>query len=399
MIKNTSQQWGLVSQALHWGIALLMILVIGLGLIGQELPLSGEKIKIFVYHKSVGILILALVLVRIYWKLSQTQPQAAEGITPEQHKMAGLGHGVLYGLMLALPLSGWLLNSAAGFPFKWMDLFAFPSIPGVGESVKDLFVQVHLYLFYGLLVVLAGHIGMALLHHFKFKHTVLSRMLPKNDKGFWWALMLAFVALSIFIFTKSFTVSATAQTESAPTAEATIETTIEITEQATEKTDQQWQVIDKQSTLGFKNNYDGIEFDGEFSQFEAQLYFDEDEIEKSLFDVSIDTASVTTFNPDWDSSLPDAEWFNIIEFPQARYYATSFTKEGDEYIAQGQLSLKGFTRTVPLRFTWQEREDGKVDFNGTATIKRTDFGIGSGIWQDDPTIGFDVEVNVQLLLE
>ena len=395
MIKNSSQQWGLVSQALHWGMALLMILVIALGLIGQELPLSGEKIKIFVYHKSVGILILALVLLRIYWKLTQSQPQAAEGITPQQHKMAGMGHGVLYGLMLALPISGWLLNSAAGFPFKWMDLFAFPNIPGVGESLKGLFIQLHLYLFYILLVVVAGHAAMAVLHHFKFKHAVLTRMLPNSNKAFWFCLALVFLALVAFIFTKTFTASATTSVDNSlvvETAEKIIETTQEIT-------GEQWRVIDDQSTLGFTNNYDGIEFDGEFSEFNAQLFFDENNIQQSLFDVVIDTASVTTFNPDWDSSLPDSEWFNIIEFPQARYYAKAFIKEGDSYIAQGQLSLKGFTRNVPLRFTWQEREDGKVDFNGQATLNRTDFGIGSGMWQDDPTIGFEVQVKVQLLLE
>jgi len=395
MIKNTSQQWGLVSQALHWGIALLMILTIALGLIGQELPLSGEKIKLFVYHKSVGILVLALVLIRIYWKLSQLQPTAAQGITARQQKMAGIGHGVLYGLMLALPISGWLLNSAAGFPFKWMDLFVFPNIPGIDQSLKDLLVLVHLYLFYGFIGILAGHIGMALLHHFKLKDAVLTRMLPQHNKTFWRLLLLAFVVLTGFIFIKTFAGTASVNTP----ALAVSDSGATIVENETKKTAPQWQVIDEQSTLGFTNNYDGIEFNGEFSDFTAQLFFDKEDIPSSLFDVSIDITTVTTFNPDWDSSLPDAEWFNIIEFPQARYYATSFIKEGDAYIAQGQLSLKGFTRTVPLRFTWQEREDGKVDFNGTATIKRTDFGIGSGIWQDDPTIGFDVEVNVQLLLE
>ena len=395
MIKNTSQQWGLVSQALHWGIALLMILTIALGLIGQELPLSGEKIKLFVYHKSVGILVLALVLTRIYWKLSQLQPTAAQGITARQQKMAGIGHGVLYGLMLALPISGWLLNSAAGFPFKWMDLFVFPNIPGIDEPLKDLLVLVHLYLFYGFIAILAGHIGMALLHHFKLKDAVLTRMLPQHNKTFWRLLLLAFVILAGFIFIKTFAGTASVN----PPAIAVSDSGAAIVESEAKQTAPQWQVIDEQSTLGFTNNYDGIEFNGEFSDFTAQLFFDKEDIPSSLFDVSIDITTVTTFNPDWDSSLPDAEWFDSIEFPQARYYATTFTKDDDAYIAEGQLSLKGFTRTVPLRFTWQEREDGKVDFNGTATIKRTDFGIGSGIWQDDPTIGFDVEVKIDLLLQ
>jgi len=394
MIKNTSQQWGLVSLALHWGIALLLLLVIALGLVGQELPLSGDKIKIFVYHKSVGILLLALVLLRIYWKLSQAQPQKAAGITAQQHKMAGIGHRVLYGLMLALPVSGWLLNSAAGFPFKWMDLFVFPNIPGVGESLKDVFVQVHLYLFYGLITVLAGHIGIALLHHFKLKDEVLTRMLPKNHTVFWWVLLLSFITLTSFILIKTFMGSAVVATQSLPVNT----TSTVIIENKTKRTDQQWQVIDEQSTLGFTNHYDGVEFNGEFSDFTAKLFFNKNNIQSSLFDVSIEIASVTTFTPDWDSSLADPEWFNLVEFPQARYYATSFTEEGDAFIADGQLSLKGLTLNVPLRFTWQEREGGQIDFAGTATVKRTDFGIGSGMWQDDPTVGFDVEIKIQLLL-
>ena len=397
MLKNTPQQWGLISQALHWGIALLMVLVIALGLIGHELPLSGEKIKIFVYHKSVGILILAIVLIRIGWKLSQPQPDAAQGINSQQHKMANLGHLGLYMLMLALPLSGWLLNSAAGFPFKWMDLFAFPNIPGVGEPQKDFFIDAHHLLFRVLVVVLIGHIGMALFHHFKHNNNVLTRMLPNSHKGLWWGLLVFYIALSVFILMQTFS-QKTGETSAAIGGVGATDVPL-IEGELEDRTEQQWAVITEQSTLGFSNNYDGIEFDGEFSTFNAELFFDASAIDTGFFDVTIDTASVTTFNPDWDSSLPDEEWFNILQFPEAHYRASAFIKEGDKYIAQGQLTLKGFSRAVPLRFTWVERDDGKVNFNGTATVKRTDFGIGSGLWQDDATIGFDVEVKVVLLLD
>ena len=396
MLKNTPQQWGLISQVLHWVVALLMLLVVALGLIGQELPFSGEKIKVFVYHKSVGILILGIVLVRIVWKFSQIQPTAPAGITPQQHTLANLGHGILYALMLAMPLSGWLLNSAAGFPFKWMDLFPFPDIPGVQQSLQDLFVTVHVYLFYVLVAMLSGHIGMALLHHIKHKNNVLTRMLPNSNKKLWWVLVGIYVALVALILTKTFGQKTTTENTATNITSEVVELEAQ---EVSERTNKQWLVIDEESKLGFSNNYDGIEFDGEFSRFNAELYFDPDDLDSNEFDVSIDVSSVTTYTAEWDSSLPDEEWFNIAVFPEARYRATSFTQEGDEYIAQGQLSLKGFTKVVPLRFTWVEREDGKIEFTGTAIVKRTDFGVGSGGWQDDPTVGFDVEVSVSLKLQ
>ena len=395
------QRWSLLSQILHWGMALLMLLVVALGLIGDALPVSGEKITVFVYHKSVGILILAFVLIRIFWRWSHSRLVRTESILTIERKLSTWVHLTLYTLLLALPLSGWLLNSAAGYPFKWMDLFAFPSIPGASASQTDLFSDLHHYLFYGMVVVVIGHIGAALFHHFKLKDSVLANMLPEPSRRFWLALCSAFAVFTAFILFRILLPHNTSITPVNASPETISEYSNERRTQA-KHTDLEWFVISEKSTLRFTNHYDGNVFDGEFSAFNASLFFDQDAIETGFFDVNIDTASATTGTADWDSSLPGEEWFNSALFSNARYVATSFSRGGSDnghhYVALGTLSLKGVSKVIPLNFSWLEQPDGHIQLLGHARVNRTDFGVGSGIWKNDPTIGFDVDIHVELLL-
>lgn len=178
MIKNTDDAWGLASIILHWLIAALVLTQIGLGWIAATWRLSPTKLDLLVWHKSFGILILLLVLVRAIWRLVNPVPRLPSAMPGWQKVAAHASHFALYALLFTLPLSGWVLNSAANIPFKAFWLLPLPDITGPNEAVADAADLTHLVLFWTLAAVLVVHIGAALDHHFRVRDDVLVKMLP-----------------------------------------------------------------------------------------------------------------------------------------------------------------------------------------------------------------------------
>jgi polyisoprenoid-binding protein YceI len=174
---------------------------------------------------------------------------------------------------------------------------------------------------------------------------------------------------------------------------------------ATAATAPAWQIINDKSRLGFKANYAGVEFDGRFNTYTAKILFDPKNPEAGLFDVNIDTTSITTFNSERDSVIGDQDWFYFSKYPKSTYVTKSIKAVGDgQYVAIGTLDLKGHQKDVELRFSWNEFPNGDVEVKGQArmlaeaNLNRVDFAIGSGSWEKDDTIGFEVLVKINLLL-
>ena len=398
-LTNSSQSWGLISQSFHWLIALLIFLALVLGYIAHEMGTSPAKIKLFILHKSIGITILVLVILRFLWKIMSSQPAPATKITDTNEKLANLGQLALYGFMFAIPFTGWVVNTAANIPFKWMNLFAVPNLPWIQPTWEYSAALAHWYLSLLLVAALVGHGGMAVFHHIKHGSNVLIRMLPNiKPPIFFVSFVLVFglaVGLSLqSIRSPSVSVEAAANGEQAGAVSAD-----QLLVKNSDHTNQQWLVLSEQSKLAFVGAYDGVSFDGEFKRFTTEMYFDPAVPEQGHFYVEIDTGSVTTYSDDWDGSLPDEDWFFISSYPKAIYQANVFSKTENGYRAQGVLSLKGISKPVNLDFNWQTLSDGTVQFDGVAVVNRTDFNIGAGEWAADDTIAFNVDVKVNLALK
>lgn len=151
------------------------------------------------------------------------------------------------------------------------------------------------------------------------------------------------------------------------------------------------------STLGFSSSYDGESFGGRFQQFTTSIAFDP-ATATGRFDVVIQLASAGTENEERDEVLLGSEFFNAMAVPQARYQASAFRKLGDgRFVADGTLTLRGITKPVPLTFRWTPGATPKLD--GTATVKRLDFGVGTGDWDDVEALPDAVSVRTTLLLQ
>ena len=149
------------------------------------------------------------------------------------------------------------------------------------------------------------------------------------------------------------------------------------------------------STLTFATQYQGEVFAGSFPGFTAKLSFDPAQLAQSKLDVLIPLAGANSKNAERDDTLKGGDFFDIAKFPQARYTATKFRSlGGNQYAADGNLSLRGVSKPVTLTFTWTP--GAKPVLTGKATVKRLDFNVGGGDWADTSIIPNEVAVSTKV---
>lgn len=174
-IENTKSNYGLIAILLHWIMAILLIALLILGLYMVQLPISLDKLKLYGWHKEYGLLALILVLMRIIWRFSNTTPLLS---IPWWEKVAARSaHWIFYILMFAMPITGWLMTSAAGLPVSFFGWFVLPDLVAADANLMNLFTEIHKWLGYGLIALLTIHITAALKHHFINKDDILRRMI------------------------------------------------------------------------------------------------------------------------------------------------------------------------------------------------------------------------------
>jgi len=178
VIRNDIESWTATAKLFHWTMAALIFAQIALGLAAVSWRISPTKLNLLVWHKSIGILILSLLALRLLWRLAHRPPELPWEMPLWERAAAHLSHFLLYAFMVALPLTGWVIASASNVPFKIFWTIPLPAITAPDKAVADLFATVHGWLVTLFALVLFAHIGAALRHHYVKKDTVLTRMLP-----------------------------------------------------------------------------------------------------------------------------------------------------------------------------------------------------------------------------
>lgn len=168
------------AKALHWLMAILFFGLLALGFYMHDLPLSPDKLKLYSWHKWAGVSAFLLVWFRLFWRVTHRPPALPDSMPRVMQVAAHAGHFLLYALMLAIPLSGWLMSSAKGFQTVWFGVLPIPDLVGKNKELGDLLQAVHMSLNLLFVAVIAGHAGAALKHHFIDKDDILIRMLPAH---------------------------------------------------------------------------------------------------------------------------------------------------------------------------------------------------------------------------
>jgi cytochrome b561 len=163
---------------LHWLIALLIFTTFPLGIYMHDLPLSPDKLKLFSWHKWIGVTIFLLAVLRLTWRVTHRPPALPAMMPPLEKFAAHAVHLLLYVLIFAIPLSGWLMSSAKGVQTVWFGLLPLPDLVAKDKELGDTLKTVHTSLNFLMLGLVIAHIGGALKHHFIERDDVLSRMLP-----------------------------------------------------------------------------------------------------------------------------------------------------------------------------------------------------------------------------
>lgn len=167
-----------IAKALHWFMALVIFGLLALGFVMHDMPLSPEKLQYFSWHKWAGISIFVLVWVRLAWRLLNPPPPYASSMPRHVRMLAHAGHLALYALMVIIPLSGWLMSSAKGVQTVWFGVLPIPDLLSRDKELGHLLEEVHSLLNWGLMALVAGHLGAALKHHVIDRDDTLTRMLP-----------------------------------------------------------------------------------------------------------------------------------------------------------------------------------------------------------------------------
>ena len=180
-LKNTLTRYGAVAQLFHWAIVALVITQFVLARRAEGLsPVA--KIGVLATHKSVGITILGLALLRLTWRLFNPVPPLPAGTPRWQDRAAHVSHFLLYALLFITPVLGWLMSSARNFSVSWFGLVQLPDFIAPNRATYETLHEAHEIMAYSLAGIAIVHAAAALKHHFFDRNDVLRRMLPVSDR-------------------------------------------------------------------------------------------------------------------------------------------------------------------------------------------------------------------------
>jgi cytochrome b561 len=401
------------------------VLTIALGFWMHDLAENGVVndglFRAYQLHKSIGLTVLALSLARLGWRLLNPPPPLPAAMPAWERIAAAATHWAFYALMIALPLSGWTYvsagwsiheNAALAVETRWFGLFTVPHLFGLDQaseatraSAAETALRAHWLLAWGALLLLALHVAAALKHQFVDRDGVMARMIPGLRNGGDPAprnpLRLAVLGSGLSAAAAALVAVGLAWSDMASdaTAAGAASAPAPITASAP-RGPNAWVVDAARSSIGWSFTYSDSaadqRFNGRFTQWAADITFDPANLAASNVLVRIAAASATDGVSLHDRTLPTAEWFNAAAHPHAEFRTSRIAHlGGDNYRAEGQLTLRGQTRPVILPFTL--RIDGRrAVMDGRVSLDRRAFGVGAGTDADDSiSAAVDVVVHVE----
>lgn len=404
------QRYTAVAIVLHWMIATAIIANFLLGWWMHE-AIENDSTRslaviVFQVHKSLGLSILVLSLLRLLWRFINPTP-ALPATMPRWEKLAAKAtHWAFYGLMIGIPLTGWLYVStqwrhetALNIPTLWFGLFEVPHLLALNEAalstrqqLAGLFAEAHEAMAFAIAVLLVLHIAAALKHHFVQRDEVLSHMVPALEKsldatttepGRRLTLRLGLSLIPIAIIAIVF--SLLQGQSSKHSGGKSIETGAQ----------SEWLIDPARSHIEFSGTHAGADFKGEFTRWRGDIRFNPASPEKALITASIDTASATDGIPLHDETLPLAEWFNVEVHPIATVQSTSILSiDSQRYEVNGVLTIKGVD--VDLKGFVLEVEDQGIRISGDTVLDRAALNLGMESDPQGEWVSLAIPVNLVL---
>lgn len=394
-----------VAVALHWTLAALLSFQLGLGWHMSKMSRGAAMFDAFQFHKSIGIVILTLSLVRVVVRLRAPRPAPMEGPIWQKRLASGV-HRLLYLFMIGGPLTGWAVVSTAPISIATL-LFhtvPLPHLPlGHGWHVPAQTAHTLLALLGVALVAL--HVAGALRHQLggKVAEFVLPRMLPAFATRVILATaavlagLAAAFALPWLVYQPSSAISvptpnvvpSEAPNPAAKSVPSPAPSPEDVASQAPPVQSADWQ-IEPGGKLGFSASVNGAAVTGRFSHWNGQIRFDPEHPEDAKVAISVDLPTAATDDVTRDSMLMGPEFFGSSPAHRAIYVANGFHRGGGtQFTTAGTLSINGVHLPVSLTFDLSLTGD-TATAEGTTTLDRTALKVGTGQWASTDQILHDV---------
>ncbi|MFK7746391.1 MAG: cytochrome b/b6 domain-containing protein [Roseobacter sp.] len=389
---NTSSHYGAVTKSLHWLTALLILTLIPLGIYANGLPYDTSeellsKAWYFSLHKTLGVTVFFVALLRILWAIMQPKPAPLHPDRKVETLAAQTVHWLLYGSLLAVPLSGWIHHAATdGFAPIWWPLGQnLPLVPK-SENLAATTAGLHIVFERVLAASIFLHLAGALKHHFIDKDVTLRRMLPGRPDvphtsdshktalpivsavGVWAAALA--IGASLGVYSKH---------------DGSVQAA------ALEAVQSDWVVED--GTLSITVTQLGSPVTGSFADWTAAISFDDTVTDGPAGSVEVVVSIGSLTLGSVTGQAMGADFFNVENFPTATFTADIMVTDGN-YEAVGDLTIKDQTMSATLPFTLDLAE-GTAKVEGGTALNRMNYNIGQS-QQDEGSLGFQVDVSVQL---
>ena len=388
---NATDRYGAVAKTFHWITALGIFANLALGFAAEWAPRGTEgeialKTALFSAHKTVGVAVFFVALLRILWALAQPKPAPLHPERRTETLTADTVHWLLYGSLVLVPLSGWIGHAASeGFARIWWPFGqSLPLVPKSSELAETAWTLHYVFM----LVLVASivlHVAGAVKHHVVDKDATLRRMLPGTTRAASpdgrHGIVLPFV-LALAFWGVALAGGAAAGLFSGPEGGESA---------ALEDVDSEWEVQD--GTLAIVVQQMGSEVRGEFADWTADIAFTPRDEPGPAGEVTVQIAvpSLTLGSVTSEAKAP--AYLAAEEHPTATF-AAEILREADGWVADGTVTLKG--QEAPVTMPFELTLDGDTaEMRGTATLDRRNYEVGQSMDSED-TVGFEIGVQVEL---
>ena len=380
-MQDSERGYNAGAMILHWAIAAAILFQLTVGFSMSRLDIFPDPLRftLFQWHKTVGLLVLTLTFARIAWRLFNPAPAHAQMPVAER-VLAHIVHALFYVLMLAVPLSGWLLVSASptGIPTLLFlsDLLPWPHLPvAAGGLLESTTETAHVWLAYSTAGLMVLPVAGALKHSVIDGAASFSRMLPaarlSRQSTSLIAIPVAIAAMAVFLG-GGLAIGRSANDASGPRADIV----------AAAAAPSGWTIDKSSSTLAYGATFSGKTIGGTVGNWDATVTFDPDHLATASARIVIDSASVTIDDAFVRSNLAGPDGLDAKNHSQASVDLTTFEKTADGFVGKGAMTIKGISREIELPFTFTQGADGTARVTGRTSFDRTAYGLGA---QNDST--------------
>jgi cytochrome b561 len=428
-MSTPAERYSSVAIFLHWLIAFAILVMVPLGLwMTHAIDAPDERglaFSAYKLHKSVGLTVLALSLLRLAWRLAHRPPPMPP--MPAWERAAAIAtHWALYGLMIAMPLTGWLYIStnwslqydrAFDIPTLWFNILRVPELPffthlddigrrGAAIAILDW----HRTLALGALALVGLHVAAALKHQFADKDDTFAHMAPAAKRAPILPALIALAAGALLLLAVALALQPRAHHVSAVTppaaqqpaapqpvpapAPSAAPTSYPPASTAPQANAIAWRINPSASKITFSGTAPSGPFTGTFKSWRGDIRFSPDDLAHSRATITIDMADATVPDATGTAMLKQDDWFAAEKFPSATFSPASFkSRGGDKYVAEGPLKLRDKTVSITLPFTLAI--SGKTaTMHATYDLDRIAFGVGVGTGETlvSKTIKVDITV-------